>query len=279
MIDITNRKQTEDERAQILERECANNRAKDEFLATVSHELRTPLTNMRMAIQMLQVATQPQQQQRYLQILQSECTREVKLINDLLDLQQLEAGVTRVDWVNVSLSNWLPLIVEPFMERFADRQQTLHLNVMSEIPDLTSDLTYLERIVSELLNNACKYTPLGGEIAVTARSIATEAQSNNHQLIELIISNSGVEIPTSKLERIFDKFYRITSHDPWRQKGTGLGLALIAKLVKVLGGTIRAESNTNSVSFIITLGNPAFPGLDRPLNSNSAISTENSNDG
>jgi signal transduction histidine kinase len=172
MIDITNRKQTEDERAQILERECANNRAKDEFLATVSHELRTPLTNMRMAIQMLQVATQPQQQQRYLQILQSECTREVKLINDLLDLQQLEAGVTRVDWVNVSLSNWLPLIVEPFMERFADRQQTLHLNVMSEIPDLTSDLTYLERIVSELLNNACKYTPLGGEIAVTARSIA-----------------------------------------------------------------------------------------------------------
>jgi signal transduction histidine kinase len=253
MVDITERKQAEIERYQLLERERANNRAKDEFLATVSHELRTPLTNMRLAIQMLQIATQPQSRERYLQILQTECTREIELINDLLDLQRLEAGVAQVEFGEVLLSEWLPLLVEPFIERFAERQQLFHLSIASDVPTLISDPKYLGRIVSELLNNACKYTPPGCNITMTVQPIGLKAGVDEISGVELIVCNSGVEIPSLELDRIFGKFYRIASDDPWGQKGTGMGLALVAKLVDLLGGTIRVESQTNKVSFIVTL--------------------------
>ena len=253
MVDITERKQAEIERYQLLERERANNRAKDEFLATVSHELRTPLTNMRLAIQMLQIATQPQSRERYLQILQTECTREIELINDLLDLQRLEAGVAQVEFGEVLLSEWLPLLVEPFIERFAERQQLFHLSIAPAVPTLISDPKYLGRIVSELLNNACKYTPPGCNITITVHPIGLKAGVDEISGVELIVCNSGVEIPSLELDRIFGKFYRIASDDPWGQKGTGMGLALVAKLVELLGGTIRVESQTNEVSFIVTL--------------------------
>jgi PAS domain S-box-containing protein len=253
MVDITERKQAEIERYQLLERERANNRAKDEFLATVSHELRTPLTNMRLAIQMLQIATQPQSRERYLQILQTECTREIELINDLLDLQRLEAGVAQVEFGEVLLSEWLPLLVEPFIERFAERQQLFHLSIAPDVPTLISDPKYLGRIVSELLNNACKYTLPGCNITMTVHPIGLKAGVDEISGVELIVCNSGVEIPSLELNRIFSKFYRIASDDPWGQKGTGMGLALVAKLVELLGGTIQVESQTNKVSFIVTL--------------------------
>src|SRR6478672_12844482 len=84
------------------------NRAKDEFLSTVSHELRTPMTNIKMALQMLRVTQHPEQHDRYLQILNHECDREIALINDLLDFQQLEAGAISVELESLRLQDWLP---------------------------------------------------------------------------------------------------------------------------------------------------------------------------
>ncbi|MBD3881071.1 sensor histidine kinase [Phormidium tenue FACHB-886] len=113
------------------------------------------------------------------------------------------------------------------------------------MPLLTTDLSYLERILSELLNNACKYTLPGETISITAQATPT--------LLKLSVSNSGVELPPNELDRIFDRFYRIPSNDPWKHGGTGLGLALVKKLAEQLGGTIEAESAAGELTFILQL--------------------------
>lgn len=236
------------------------NRIKDEFLSTVSHELRTPVSNMKMAIQMLALTLnreqglleeleKPQAQQskvaRYFQILQNECEREISLINDVLDLQRLDLGAQPLVLVAIHLQQWLPQIVAPFQERAQKRQQTLHIDVSPDLPALICDRASLERILTELLNNACKYTPPGEHIYMAA-----EAQNG---MIQVHVANTGVEIPASEQPRIFEKFYRIPSADPWKQGGTGLGLALVHKLIHYLGGKIQVKSGNNQTRFTVTL--------------------------
>ena len=106
----------------------------------------------------------------------------------------------------------------------------------------------MERIVSELLNNACKYTPPDEHIIVSTElrvlegncDVSDEAKGCDY--IVLAVKNSGVEIPEEEQDRIFDKFYRIPSSDPWQYGGTGLGLALVKKLIDSLGASIRVKS-------------------------------------
>ena len=235
--------------AQVEELEKLN-ALKDDFLSTVSHELRTPIANMKMAIQMLKVSGgSDERQKRYLEILQAECARESELINDLLDLQKLEAESYSIKLNEaVSLQEMLPSIIESFRVRTGQRQQTLQINLTSDLPPLTFDRASLERILAELLNNACKYTPVGGEIVVGVYDKPTEAATI------LAISNPA-EIPADQLPRIFDKFYRVPQGDPWKQGGTGLGLALVKKLVEHLQGTIEVESSNDWTTFTVVLPN------------------------
>ena len=241
---------------------------KDDFLSTVSHELRTPVSNMKMAIRMLLFALNQETPQlenskaaRYLNILQNECDREIDLIDDLLALQSLEAGDQSMVLETIQLQNWLPRIVEPFYERVKHHQQTLQVELSPNLPPLISNPASLERIVAELLNNACKYTPLGEKIVVTAdvspiNSVHTSQTNQNElrsQVIRIAVSNSGVEIPASELPRIFEKFYRIPSTDPWKQGGTGLGLALVQSITRHLGGTIQVSSNAGQTVFTVEL--------------------------
>ncbi|HEY9858256.1 MAG TPA: GAF domain-containing protein [Candidatus Obscuribacterales bacterium] len=234
------------------------NRLKDEFLSTVSHELRTPMASMKMATHMLELslekertkyADQPSSEgsktTRYLQILKDECEREISLIDDLLDLQRLDAGNQSLELGVINLHNWLPAIIEPFVEKANNLQQTLQLQLPDQLPFLVSDASHLERVLAELLINACKYTPAQEHITVSAT-----AQS---ETLQLSVRNSGVEISLDEQTRIFEKFYRIPNADPWKQAGTGLGLALVRKLVAHLGGSIQVQSANNLTSFIIEL--------------------------
>lgn len=114
---------------------------------------------------------------------------------------------------------------------------------------MTSEPTKLKRIVTELLNNACKYTPPAGTITVKVRALASLAEPNAFNRVELVVSNSGSEIPATELTRIFEKFYRIPSSDRTGQGGTGLGLAIVQKLLEQLGGQIRASSQARANNF------------------------------
>ncbi len=157
----------------------------------------------------------PDKAGRYIKILNDECEREMSLINDLLDLTRLEAGNRQPSLSRIRLQDWVPHVVEPFHLRTQQNQQILQLKLNPNLPEIVSDLSCLGRILTELLNNACKYTPIEGTITVSV----WEEQA----MIYLSVCNTGTEIPPEELPRIFDKFYRVPSSDRWQHGGTGLG--------------------------------------------------------
>jgi len=243
------------------------NQLKDDFLSTVSHELRTPMSNMKMAIHMLKTINSPERQKQYLNILQSECSREIDLINDLLDLQRLEASAYLLNPSEMDLQACLTHLVEPFRSRSHDRQQTLQIRISDTLPTLITDQSALERVLAELLNNACKYTPPNGEIILSVEPIALS--SDRAPDIVFSVTNQA-EIPTAELSRIFDRFYRVPNSDRWRQGGTGLGLALVQRLVTELGGSIQVESNHGWTTFTLRLN----ASMDSLSSSSSKLVTE-----
>ena len=184
----------------------------------------------------------------YLEILRNEAQREINLLNDLLDLSRLQAGAEPRLATEVDLSLWVPHVAEAFEERMRAQQQTLQVYTPEAPLNVVMDASYLKRILTELLHNACKYTSAGETIALTLDMVGDR--------IQLRVSNSGIEIPVLEYARVFDKFYRIPNTDPWKHGGTGLGLALVKQIVEQLGGTIRVESGNNATCFTIQI-----PGL------------------
>lgn len=243
--DITARKQIEVALEQQVNELQRLAQLKDDFLSTVSHELRSPMANIKMAIELLKVTRSEASSAHYLKILQYECTRETDLINDLLDLQRLEAGVQTYDPESINLNDWLPPIIQGFLERAETQHQSLSIDLPQQLPVLVSDQPSLERIVVELVNNACKYTPPDGAINVAVHWAPPH--------VELVVKNSGTEIPAAELPRIFEKFYRVPQADPWKRGGTGLGLALVSKLVECLGGKILVNSGSGHTAFTVQL--------------------------
>ncbi|BDI14247.1 hypothetical protein ANSO36C_00490 [Nostoc cf. commune SO-36] len=224
------------------------NQLKNDFLNLVSHELRSPLSNMKMMIQIIQASLGTEEAQRYLELMESECDRELGLINNLLDLQRLESSSYPIVPDALLLQQWLSWVIEPFQIRVQEHQQTLQLNLPANLPPLLSDSIILERILVELLNNACKYTPAGGEIILSVSHNSLEAPAKTI----ITISNSA-EIPVTDLPRIFEKFYRIPNADIWNQGGSGLGLPIVQKLVEQLQANIQVESSNGWTKFTFTL--------------------------
>ncbi|MBD2036189.1 HAMP domain-containing protein [Leptolyngbya sp. FACHB-321] len=229
-------------------------RLKDDFLSTVSHELRTPVSNMKLAIYMLRLAPDLERQQKYLNILETECKREVDLINDLLDLQRLEASAQSITLQPIDLQEWLPPIIQSFQSRLHDRQQAFTLNLPPTTHILHSSPDNLGRLLAELLNNACKYTPSHGEICFTLHQDldASHADEPPSLITQFEVRNQA-EIPQAEISHIFEKFYRIPNSDLWNQGGTGLGLALVKKLVEQLEGEITVNSEDGWTTFKVSL--------------------------
>jgi signal transduction histidine kinase len=230
---------------------------KDEFISKISHDLRAPLMNMRMALKMFNIGTSRdpaaaaviahEKYSKYLNILEAECEREISLINNVLDLQKLETGNVSLELQSIDLVDWLPTIVETFQHRISARHQQLELLLPDRPATILIDEAALQRILSELLNNACKYT-------ANQESIRCELEYpvNYSQPIYLVVSNVA-DIAPADLPLIFERFYRVPSADHHKQGGTGLGLSLVRSLVEQLHGQIVVQSSNGWTSFTVAL--------------------------
>ncbi|MGD1917463.1 MAG: ATP-binding protein [Pleurocapsa sp.] len=226
------------------------NQLKNDFFKTISHELKAPMSSIQLAAQtldnLLNNTKNPRKSplfERVLKIFYDSCQRQKQLVDDLLTLCYINAEAKAIQPEALELNSWLNNLTQLYAERIQNKQQELILDLSSKEINLTIDPLILNRIIRELLNNACKYTPAGGTISTKTRLTESE--------ISLSIINSGAEISSEEQELIFDQFYRIPTNDPWQYGGTGLGLTLVRKLVEILGATINVESDRNRTIFCV----------------------------
>jgi signal transduction histidine kinase len=227
------------------------NRLKIDFLSTISHELRTPLSSIKTSAQLLEMVIRQlegestetailKKAKQYVTILKDECDREIELVTDILTLQQLEANTQPFIPSTIELQYWIAQVVGTFEEQAQTHQQSLHVQVAPDLPPVTTDLFMFDRVLGELLTNACKFTPPGQSITVRALVAPGQTEAGEQQF-QIQVINTGTEIPQAEQEAIFQPFYRIPNNDPWKYGGTGMGLALVKRIVSNMGGLIWAD--------------------------------------
>lgn len=229
---------------------------KDDLISSVSHDLRTPLMNMKMAIEMLRVSGDALQREKYLEILRNECLRETELVNNLLELQRLEDQGDRLQLSTIELRHWIPALTQRFQLRLDSVSQHLIVKLQPGLTSFQSDAQGLERLMVELLNNACKYTIAGGQIALEVSAVPEAGR------LQIRLGNEA-EIPAESLPKLFDKFYRVPAGDQRQQGGSGLGLALVKRLVHILQGQIAIASSDGWTTVTVDLPLIPIPEVPR----------------
>jgi signal transduction histidine kinase len=229
---------------------------KNEFINNISHDLRAPLMNIKMAVRMLKISlnTDPiiadllsgHRAEKYLRVLEQECNREVELIDNALELQRLELAIDGVSIESVEIATWILTTIEPFIYRADTRHQELVVSLSEWLPTIVTNRMYLTKILTELLNNACKYTEINGRIMVAING------DPNLEWLTIAIKNQA-EIAEKHLPHVFEQFYRIPGSDRGQQGGTGLGLSIVQKLVEQLNGQIHAVSSDGWTEFLVKL--------------------------
>ncbi|MHC0063710.1 GAF domain-containing sensor histidine kinase [Nostoc sp. UIC 10890] len=238
------------------------NELKDEFLSNMSDRLRYPLTNMLMSIRNLRLpGIAPERQVRYLDILEQECTKEINLINDLLTLQKLESPHEAPQLESIDLNTRILDIAASFEKKLAEKGLKISVDLPEESLKLQTELESFDRILQELLTNACKYSEHDTVVHLEA------AHRVDQQIDQVImkVTNTGRAISEEEATYIFDKFRR--GKGRWTP-GTGLGLALVKSLVQHLNGAIAVESvqisdsEQSEICFTLTL--PQFSDESKP---------------
>ncbi|MBD2356368.1 GAF domain-containing protein [Tolypothrix sp. FACHB-123] len=229
------------------------NELKDEFLSNMSDRLRYPLTNMMMSIKNLRLpGITADRQNRYLDILEQECSKEINLINDLLTLQKLESQQATPLFKTIDLNTRVQDLAASFETKLAEKSLSINLDLPAESLKLQTEIESFDRILQELLTNACKYSEHDTFVEL-------QATHEVNQLVDQVIikvTNTGRGISSEEATYIFDKFRR--GKGRWTP-GTGLGLALAKSLVQHLNGTIAvestkiADSDLSKICFTLTL--------------------------
>lgn len=219
--------------------------ARTEFLSTVSHELRTPLNAINGIAHLLLEDKPKKSQMHYLESLQFSGNYLTNFINDILEINKIDSKKTEIENINFNLKQLLENIQSSLKELASENNNDFNLSIDSEIPDyLIGDPTKLSQILLNLINNALKFTH-EGRVTVTSKLITLE---DKRASIYFEVKDSGIGIPEDKQETVFDSFSQGSVGINRKYGGTGLGLTIVKKLVRILGGEIKLESVVNKGS-------------------------------
>jgi two-component system NtrC family sensor kinase len=225
-------------------------RLKSEFVATVSHDLRTPLTSIQGYIELLpQVGPLNKRQERFVRRVEATLKSISALINDLLDIRRIEAELD-LEMKLCDLGEIIQEVVARLEHHAEGKAQDLRCEIPESLPLVRGNPQRLAQVLDNLVNNAIKYTQVGGRITVTAIG------DQGHVVVN--VSDNGPGIPPEEQPRIFDKFYRVESEEVTGVAGTGLGLAIVKAIVEKHRGRVWVESQSgvgSTFSFVL-------PGVD-----------------
>jgi signal transduction histidine kinase len=212
-------------------------RQRRELLSNVSHDLRTPLASMQGYLETMLIKADglsPEERCRYLQIAVKHCERLARLVHDLFELTKLEAHEVKPQVEAFPIAELAQDVVEKFALSAKKRGLTLSASVGADCPPVCADIGMMERVLENLIENAMRYTPAGGQISVGVHPAGDR--------IELQVRDTGQGILHEELGSIFDRYYRVDRSEAGDIGNVGLGLAITRRIVELHGGHIRVES-------------------------------------
>jgi PAS domain S-box-containing protein len=248
LIDISDRKRAEEVQARLYAELREADRRKDEFLATLAHELRNPLAPISNSLQLLKLADDLNPTvQKVRDVMERQVNHMVRLVDDLMEVSRITRGKIDLRTAPIELAAVVSSAVETSRPLIEAAGHQLAIKLPSDPIMLEADAVRLSQVISNLLNNAAKYTPQGGQIWLTARLEVRDAV--------ISVRDNGVGISAEMLPRVFDMFAQIDQTVSRSQGGLGIGLTLAKKLVLMHGGQIEAHSagSDTGSEFIIRL--------------------------
>jgi len=207
-----------------------------DFVANVSHELRTPIAAVRSAAETLRSGALADREagQRFLEIIERNAERLERLVEDLMDLTRMESRRYQLDLEPVDLEPLLDRVVELHRDRANARRIALRTSLSAAARSVRADRRALEQVLSNLVDNAVKYSREGAEVTVAAEP--------DGAMLRIAVSDDGPGIEARHLSRLFERFYRVDAGRSREQGGTGLGLAIVKHLCEAMGGTVDVAS-------------------------------------
>ncbi|MEE8390526.1 MAG: ATP-binding protein [Anaerolineae bacterium] len=212
-------------------------RAKTEFVSTVSHELRTPMTSIKGYVELLlmgAVGVLTEDQNNFLSVIDANVERLTILVNDLLDLSRIESGRVAISPREMCVREVIDQVVVTMRARAANQGLTLQSEVPATLPDIIADPARVAQVLTNLMANACNYTPSGGEVTVSACAHGDEVCISVH--------DTGIGISKEDQGKIFERFFRADDSMVQDAPGTGLGLSIVQSLTEMQGGRVWVES-------------------------------------
>jgi two-component system sensor histidine kinase VicK len=231
-------------------------RARTGFITNVSHELRTPLTNLRLYIDLVRRDAQSERTSRYLQVLEEQTKRLIELTEDVLEIAVWDSGQGITSWKPVSLST----VIEIVATSHRAQAETAGLTLVVTPPACNLGLTKgdearLAQALDELVENAIRFTPDGGQVTIDGRSVNQAGQDWR----TISVRDTGPGIPAEERARIFDRFYRGSLAEAGTISGTGLGLCIAQEIIRAHGGKLTVASEADGGGSTFTIWLPVAP--------------------
>jgi signal transduction histidine kinase/CheY-like chemotaxis protein len=224
---------------------------KENFLANMSHEIRTPLNAILGFTNILQKTNLDSQQRKHIEIIQSSGSNLLSIVNDILDMSKIEAGMMRIEEAPFRITDIMASVQQMLSPKAEEKNLQLILKVDEETPEtLSGDAVRLTQVLVNLISNAIKFTEEGG---VYAR-VTPFKKTAESVCLEILVRDTGIGIPKEKQRFIFERFEQAEAETTRRFGGTGLGLSIVKHLVDLQGGTLTLNSEAGyGTSFLIVL--------------------------